>query len=69
MRQHSVSGGTAPPPGIDPADRALLSGLFQAGIAAADPFRILQGHLPTPPRGRLVVVGAGKGVAQLAAAF
>ena len=49
--------------------RAFLTGLFDAAIAAADPARILQGNLPTPPTGRTIVIGAGKGVAQLAAAF
>ena len=54
---------------IGPGDRALLTRLFEAAVAAADPARILQGALPPRPRGRTVVVGAGKGVAQLAAAF
>ncbi|HHL22856.1 MAG TPA: DUF4147 domain-containing protein, partial [Aliiroseovarius sp.] len=49
--------------------RAFLTGLFDAAIAAADPARILLGNLPTPPAGRTIVIGAGKGVAQLAAAF
>ncbi len=49
--------------------RAFLAGLFDAAIAAADPARILLGNLPTPPAGRTIVIGAGKGVAQLAAAF
>ena len=51
------------------ADRTLLTALFDAAVAAADPLRALAAHLPDPPRGRTVVVGAGKGAAQLAAAF
>lgn len=50
-------------------DRAFLSGLFDAAIAAADPERALAAHLPARPKGRTVVIGAGKGAAQLAAAF
>ena len=50
-------------------DRALLTGLFDAAVAAADPARALAPHLPERPKGRTVVIGAGKGAAQLAAAF
>lgn len=51
------------------ADRAFLTDLFAAAVEAADPLRALAAHLPERPRGRTVVVGAGKGAAQLAAAF
>ncbi len=51
------------------ADRAFLTGLFHAAVSAADPARALAAHLPARPKGRTVVVGAGKGAAQLAAAF
>lgn len=51
------------------ADHTLLTDLFTAAVAAADPLRALAAHLPDPPPGRTVVVGAGKGAAQLAAAF
>lgn len=50
-------------------DRGLLTGLFSAAVAAADPALALRAHLPAPPKGRTVVIGAGKGAAQLAAAF
>lgn len=50
-------------------DRALLTGLFRAAVAAADPRAALARNLPALPKGRLVVIGAGKGAAQLAAAF
>lgn len=49
--------------------RAFLSELFDAAIAAADPKQALAAHLPSRPKGRTVVIGAGKGAAQLAAAF
>ncbi len=51
------------------ADRSFLTSLFHAAVAAADPVRALSAHLPARPKGRTVVIGAGKGAAQLAAAF
>lgn len=51
------------------ADRDFLIRLFDAAVAAADPAAALAGALPERPEGRVVVVGAGKGVAQMAAAF
>jgi glycerate 2-kinase len=50
-------------------DRALLTRMFQAAVKAADPEVALRAHLPQRPMGRTVVIGAGKGAAQLAAAF
>ncbi|MEM7464886.1 MAG: glycerate kinase [Pseudomonadota bacterium] len=52
---------------IDP--KSLLTGMFDAAIAAADPEKCIANHLPPKPKGRTVVVGAGKGAAQMAAAF
>lgn len=49
--------------------RSFLSDLFKAAVEAADPKLALLGNLPPRPAGRTVVVGAGKGSAQLAAAF
>ena len=51
------------------APRQFLSDLFDAAVAAADPLKALRGNLPARPKGRTVVVGAGKGAAQLAQAF
>ena len=48
--------------------RALLLGSFQAALAAADPLVIVPRHLPAPPRGRTIVVGAGKAAASMAKA-
>lgn len=54
---------------MPPDAKALLTAVFEAAVAAADPERIVAGFLPPKPRGRTVVVGAGKGAAQLARAF
>ncbi len=54
---------------IAPDDKAFLAGLFETAVAAADPGKMLARHLPERPRGRTVAVGAGKGAAQMAAAF
>jgi hydroxypyruvate reductase len=42
--------------------------MFDAAVAAADPRVVLPPHLPPPPGGRCVVVGAGKATATMAAA-
>ncbi|ONG50018.1 glycerate kinase [Pseudoroseomonas deserti] len=53
----------------DDTARAALKRLFDTAIRAADPRAILAGHLPEPPEGgRIVVVGAGKSAAVMAAA-
>lgn len=49
--------------------KAFLTSLYQAAVAAADPLTGLRAHLPSPPRGRTVVIGAGKGAAQMAQAL
>ncbi|MBU4531892.1 MAG: glycerate kinase [Alphaproteobacteria bacterium] len=49
--------------------REFLSRLFEAAVLRADPRRALKDALPPRPKGKTVVVGAGKGAAQLAAAF
>ncbi|MCW1404099.1 glycerate kinase [Novosphingobium sp. MW5] len=48
--------------------RGLLRELFDAAVAAADPREVLDGHLPEKPKGRCVVVGAGKASAAMATA-
>ncbi|MDA5559031.1 glycerate kinase type-2 family protein [Shimia sp. MMG029] len=47
----------------------FLTALFEAAVEAADPMSALRPHVPAPPKGRTVVIGAGKGAAQLASAF
>ena len=48
--------------------RELLVDSFRAALSAADPLVIVPQHLPTPPKGRTVVVGAGKAAAAMAKA-
>lgn len=50
-------------------DKAFFRNLFDAAVAAADPRQTLKTFLPERPRGRTIVVGAGKGAAQMAAAL
>ncbi|NKC34117.1 glycerate kinase type-2 family protein [Falsiroseomonas selenitidurans] len=53
----------------DGAARAALAAVFKAAVASADPRVVLARHLPDPPaEGRVVVVGAGKSAAVMAAA-
>ena len=54
---------------MDTRAKSLLTSLFEAAIRAADPLEALASHLPAPPKGRTVVIGAGKGAAQMAAAL
>ncbi|AWI74272.1 glycerate kinase [Parazoarcus communis] len=49
-----------------PAPRDLLRRMFDAAIAAAQPAHCVPPHLPRPPNGRLVVIGAGKASAAMA---
>ncbi len=48
---------------------AILREMFDAAIASADPHRVLAAHLPEKPKGRCIVVGAGKASAAMAAAL
>src|SRR5262245_9282338 len=48
--------------------RELLLGSYRAALAAADPLKIVPGHLPRPPKGKTLVVGAGKAAAAMALA-
>ncbi len=50
------------------APRNLLRALFDAALGAADPARAVPPHLPEPPPGRTLVVGAGKAAAAMAKA-
>jgi hydroxypyruvate reductase len=49
--------------------RACLSSLFHAAVRAADPLEAIRAHLPARPRGRTIVVGAGKAASQMAQAL
>ena len=62
---------TLPPafPPLSPDDpRAFLRALFDAAIESVLPGPAVLRHLPSPPKGRCVVVGAGKAAAAMAAA-
>ena len=48
--------------------KKLLCDMFDAAVAAASPALCVPKHLPKPPKGRTVVVGAGKAAAAMAAA-
>lgn len=43
---------------VDP--KSFLSDLFQAAIERAQPEKCIPQYLPETPKGRLIVVGAGK---------
>ncbi|EFK94904.1 hydroxypyruvate reductase, partial [sediment metagenome] len=45
----------------------LLTGSFSTAFAAVRAEAVLPAHLPEPPRGRTIVVGAGKAAADMAA--
>jgi hydroxypyruvate reductase len=60
--------GSGPRVSDDAAARALLRRMFDAAIAAAQPSLCLPPHLPERPRGRVVVIGAGKASAAMAQA-
>ena len=49
-----------------PDRRPLLRSLFDAAVAAAQPALCLPRHLPPPPKGRTIVIGAGKASAAMA---
>lgn len=49
--------------------KSFLVSIFDAAVAAADPERTIRDHLPAKPGGRTIVIGAGKGSAQMAAVF
>jgi glycerate 2-kinase len=48
--------------------KELLLSLFQAALASADPARVVPRNLPQPPKGRTIVIGAGKAAASMAQA-
>ncbi len=57
------------PPLTPESGRALLRGLFDTALQAVDPLLSVPRHLPARPRGRTVVVGAGKAAARMALAL
>ncbi|MDH7785619.1 glycerate 2-kinase [Ochrobactrum sp. 19YEA23] len=49
--------------------KAFFDGLFRAAVAAADPALSIGRFLPAKPKGRTIVIGAGKASSQMAAAL
>lgn len=49
--------------------RDLLTRMFHAAVRAAQPEHCIPAFLPTPPKGRTIVIGAGKASAAMAQAF
>ncbi len=49
--------------------RDFLTSLFANAVRAADPLNGIKAHLPAKPKGKTVVIGAGKGAAQMAQAL
>ncbi len=50
-------------------DRLLLEKLFHTAVAQAQPALAIARHLPEEPKGKTIVIGAGKASAQMARAF
>lgn len=50
---------------MTPAPRDALRALFDAAVRAAQPAHVLPAFLPLPPKGRTVVIGAGKAAAAM----
>jgi hydroxypyruvate reductase len=50
-------------------DRQLLQDMFQAAVRQAQPALAIGRHLPQRPKGRTIVIGAGKASAQMARAL
>lgn len=52
---------------MDP--KTFLRALFDAAVSAADPMKTISPLLPPPPKGRTIVIGAGKASAKMARAL
>ena len=57
------------PPATLAEIRAALRAMYDSAVSSADPRKTLASHLPPPPSGRCLVVGAGKSAALMAAAL
>ncbi|QTG16883.1 glycerate kinase (plasmid) [Agrobacterium tumefaciens] len=53
----------------DVSARKVLRRIFDAAVESADPAKVIGANLPSPPKGRCIVVGAGKASAAMAAAL
>jgi len=52
-----------------PVSRHLLESLFHTAVARAQPALAIPDHLPPRPKGKTIVIGAGKASAQMGQAF
>ena len=59
---------TRSPAADDASPQALLRRLFGAAVASAQPALVIPAHLPPPPHGRMIVIGASKAWAAMARA-
>jgi len=50
-------------------ERRLLYYLFESAVSAAQPEIAIPQHMPAPPRGNTIVIGAGKASAEMARVF
>jgi glycerate 2-kinase len=64
-----MSDASLPTGWTDTAARAVLRDIFDAAVASADPAAAVLRHLPEKPKGRCVVIGAGKASVAMAAAL
>jgi glycerate 2-kinase len=64
-----MSDASLPTEWTDTAARAVLRDIFDAAVASADPAAAVLRHLPEKPKGRCVVIGAGKASVAMAAAL
>jgi glycerate 2-kinase len=64
-----MSDGPSPTRWTDTTARAVLRDIFDAAVASADPGAAVLRHLPEKPKGRCVVIGAGKASVAMAAAL
>ena len=54
---------------VDHEPKTFLTSLFAAAVAAADPYEAIRASLPVRPKGRTIVIGAGKASGEMARAF
>lgn len=54
---------------MNQSDRQLLEALYHVAIKAAHPDKTIAQFAPIPPKGRTVIIGAGKASAQMASAL
>lgn len=63
---HSTDSLLHPAMASPPNPRDFLQALFQIAVNRAHPREVIGAHLPAPPKGRTVVIGAGKAAAAMA---